>query len=93
MQAKDVFVGPIGLRSGWRLLIFLAIVVALQAGLQEIVLLILKARGLTVPEGLIAIVFLAADAITFIALVAASLIMAKGSVDILGTVALREIDK
>lgn len=77
MQAKDIFVGPSGVRSGWRLLIFLAIVVALQAGLQEIVLLILKARGLTLPEGLIAIVFLAADTITLIAVLVASLIMAR----------------
>jgi len=37
MRAKDILVGPLGLRSGWRLLIFLAIVIALQAAFQEVV--------------------------------------------------------
>jgi hypothetical protein len=78
MRMKEIFVGPTtGLRSGWRLLIFLAITITLQAGLQGIVLLIMKARGLAVPEGLHAIVFLVADTITLIAVVAASCIMAR----------------
>lgn len=77
MRIKDTFIGPIGLRAGWRLFIFLAIVIALQAGLQEIALLILKARGLTAPEGLIPIVFLVADGITLIAVLVASWILAK----------------
>ena len=47
MRAKDILVGPIGLRSGWRLLIFLAVVVALQALFQEVVELSLKARATT----------------------------------------------
>jgi hypothetical protein len=77
MRAKDIFIGPIGLRSVWRLLIFLAIVIALQALLQEIVLLILKSRGMVAPEGLIAIVFLVQDAIALIAVLAATWIMAR----------------
>src|SRR5207249_955498 len=52
MRAQEIFVGPIGLRSGWRLLIFLAIVIAFEAAFQEVVVLILKARGIVEPEGL-----------------------------------------
>jgi len=77
MRAKDIFLGPAGLRSGWRLLIFLAITIALQAGLQEIVLLVLRARGLVAPEGLYSLVFLASDTITLIAVVVANWVMAK----------------
>jgi uncharacterized protein len=77
MRAQDIFVGGTGLRSGWRLLIFLAIVFALQVLSQEVVVGILKARGIVVPEGLHAIVFLVEDAITFIAVVIATWIMAR----------------
>lgn len=76
MRAQDIFVGGTGLRAGWRLLIFLAIVFALQALSQEVVVVILKARGIVAPEGLYAIVFLVQDAITFIAVVIATWIMA-----------------
>ena len=77
MRAQEIFVGPIGLRSGWRLLIFLAIVIAFEAAFQEVVLLILKARGIVEPEGLYAMVFLVGDAITLIAVVIATWIMAR----------------
>ena len=77
MRAKDILVGPLGLRSGWRLLIFLAIVIALQAAFQEVVGLILQARGIVAPEGLYAIVFLVQDAITLLAVVIATWIMAR----------------
>ena len=77
MRARDIFVGGTGLRSGWRLLIFLAIVFALQVLSQEVVVVILKARGIVAPEGLYAIVFLVQDAITFIAVVIATWIMAR----------------
>jgi CAAX protease family protein len=79
MRAKQIFLGPAGLRVGWRLLIFLVLTIALQATLQGILLLILKARGIYVPpHGLYAIVFLVADAITFIAVVIATWVMASG---------------
>src|SRR5438874_12994211 len=68
MQAKDLLVGPSGLRSGWRLLIFLAITIAVQAGLQGVVLTILRARGIVAPDGLIAIVYLIRDAMAFLAI-------------------------
>jgi len=74
---KAIFVGPMGLRSGWRLLIFVGITIGLQAGLQQIALLVLKARGLRVPEGLNAPSFLGADTLSFVAIVAATWIMAR----------------
>lgn len=76
MRAQDIFLGGTGLRAGWRLLIFLAIVFALQVLSQEVVVVILKARGIVAPEGLYAIVFLVQDAITLIAVVIATWIMA-----------------
>lgn len=77
MPGKNIFVGSNGVRSGWRLMIFLAITIAVQAALQEIVLVIMKARNVAVPEGLVAIVFLVSDTITLFAVLAASWIMAK----------------
>jgi membrane protease YdiL (CAAX protease family) len=78
MRIKGIFVGPLGLRSGWRLLIFLGMVISFQVALSEIVALILKARGIAVPEeGLHATVFLGEDAITLVAVVAATWIMAR----------------
>src|SRR5437763_16299169 len=76
MQAKDLLVGPSGLRSGWRLLIFLAITIAVQAGLQGVVLTILRARGIVAPDGLIAIVYLIRDAMAFLAISVATWIIA-----------------
>jgi len=76
MQAKDLLVGPSGLRSGWRLLIFLVITIAVQAGLQGVVLTILRARGIVAPDGLIAIVYLIRDAMAFLAISVATWIMA-----------------
>lgn len=77
MKAKEVFVGAAGARAGWRALIFLGIVIAVQAVLQEIVLLILKARGIAAPEGLYALFFLVSDTIALIAVVIATGIMAR----------------
>src|SRR5215472_19257249 len=77
MRLRDIFVGPTGLRSGWRLLVFLVIVIASQALFQEVVELVLKARGIVAPEGLLAIEFLVEDTITLIAVVTATWIMAR----------------
>lgn len=76
MRAQDIFVGPLGLRSGWRLLIFLAIVIVLQVLIGQVAALILKARGIVAPEGLHAIVFLVEDTITFVAVIIATRVMA-----------------
>jgi membrane protease YdiL (CAAX protease family) len=77
MRAQDIFLGPLGLRSGWRLLIFLAIVIVLQAIFQEVVVLILKARDIVAPDGLYPTVFLVEDGIALIAVVIATGIMAR----------------
>jgi CAAX protease family protein len=78
MQAKEIFVGPtMGVRSGWRLLIFLAIAIALQAGIGDLVALILEARGIVAPQGLYALVFLVQDAIALVAILVATWIMAR----------------
>lgn len=77
MHARSVFMGPAGFRAGWRLLIFLGMVVALQAGFQGIVILVLRARRVVVPEGLNAMVFILADIITLIDVLIVSWIMAK----------------
>ena len=77
MQPKAIFMGPAGLRSGWRLPIFLAIAIALQAALGEIVDLILRARHIVPPQGLQAIVFLVQDALTLVAILGATWIMAR----------------
>jgi uncharacterized protein len=78
MRLKSIFVGPIGLRSGWRLAIFLAITIALQAALGEILDLIVKSRGIVVPEDLNPVVFIVEDAVTFVAVLLATWIMARG---------------
>ena len=77
MRALDIFIGPFGLRSAWRLLIFLAIVVALQTLFQQVLVVILRARGIVEPEGLYAVVFLIQDAITLLAVVTATWVMAR----------------
>jgi len=77
MPVRAIFWGPGGLRSGWRLLLFLGLALALTAGLQEIVAQILTVRGIAAPEGLNAIVFLVEDTLALIAVVVASLIMAR----------------
>jgi uncharacterized protein len=77
MRVRDIFIGPTGLRAGCRLLILQGLVVALQAGFQEIVLLILRARRVVGPGGLNATVFIIADTITLIGVLIASGLMAK----------------
>lgn len=77
MRLRNVFLGPSGLRSGWRLVIFLAITIALQAVFGEILDLIVKFRGIVVPEDLNPVVFLVSDSVTLIAVLLATWIMAR----------------
>ena len=77
MRVGQIFLGPIGLRSGWRLLIFLAITLGLLVGLQEMLDRIIKSHGIVVPEGLNPTVFLVQDALTFISVLGASWVMAR----------------
>jgi membrane protease YdiL (CAAX protease family) len=65
------------LRSGWRLAIFLAITIALQAAFNEILDLIVKSRGIVVPDDLNPIVFLVQDSVTLVAVLLATWIMAR----------------
>lgn len=74
---KPIFIGPAGLRTGWRLLVFLAIVLALQTAIQGILLVVIKLRGIAVPDGLNTTVFLVSDAVTLVATVTATLVMAR----------------
>jgi hypothetical protein len=74
---KPIFTGPAGLRAGWRVLVFLAIVLALQAAIQGILLVIIKLRGIAVPDGLNPTVFLVSDTVTLVATVTATLAMAR----------------
>ena len=77
MRMKDILVGPIGLRSGWRLGIFLAVVIAMQFTLGEVADLVVRSRGIIVPEGLNSIVFIVEDSLTLIAVLVATWIMAR----------------
>jgi uncharacterized protein len=77
VRVRQIFLGPIGLRSGWRLLIFLAITVGLLASLQEILYRVIKSRGIVVPEGLIPTGFLVEDALAIVSVLVASLVMAR----------------
>jgi len=78
MRVKDIFVGPtMGLRSGWRLAIFLAITIALQAVFNEILDLIVRSRGIVVPDDLNPVVFLVQDSVTLVAVLLATWIMAR----------------
>ena len=77
MRVMEIFRGPNGVRAGWKLAIFLAITIAVQAALQGILYWIVRARGVKEPEGLNAVVLLVADAVTLIAVLAASGVMAR----------------
>jgi CAAX protease family protein len=77
VRVRQIFLGPIGLRSGWRLLIFLAITVGLLTGLQEILYMIINSLGIVVPEGLNPTGFLVEDALTIVCVLVASGVMAR----------------
>jgi uncharacterized protein len=77
MRLRNIFLGAIGLRSGWRLFIFLAITIALQAAFQEILYVIVKSRGIIVPDDLNPVVFLVSDGVTLVAVLLATWIMAR----------------
>ena len=65
------------MRAGWRLLVFLAIVLALETAIEGILFLLIRLRGIAVPEGLDPIVFLVSDTVALVATVAATLVMAR----------------
>ena len=75
--ARSVFMGPKGLRAGWRLLAFLAIGIALQAGLQGFLAFLAARRGFRFSPGLDPIEFSIDDGIVLIAVLAATIVMAR----------------
>jgi uncharacterized protein len=74
---RRIFMGPNGIRSGWRLVIFLVITFALQAGLGWVTELIAKGLALRAGGGLDPIVFSVEDGLTLIAVLVATLVMAR----------------
>ncbi|HYL85370.1 MAG TPA: CPBP family intramembrane glutamic endopeptidase [Candidatus Angelobacter sp.] len=78
MLLKRIFLGPQGLRSGWRVLIFLAISITVQTALQGILYVLVKSLGVTVPNGLNPTVFFVSDSVTLVSVLVACLVIARG---------------
>ena len=74
---RSIFVGPTGIRSGWRLLIFLAIGFGLQVGLGSGVAFFAQSLRYRSWGGLDPIVFSVEDGLTLIAVLAATIVMAR----------------
>jgi membrane protease YdiL (CAAX protease family) len=74
---RKIFLGPNGLRAGWRLLIFFAIVVGLNVVLQGVVVLLAKRWGLHEPAGLDPITASISDVLTLISTVVGTAVMAR----------------
>jgi len=73
MNWKQLFAGPRGIRAGWRLLVFLAIAVALMAGLPWLANWI----GYRPHSGWHPVDFLVSDGLGFVALLIAAAVMAR----------------
>jgi membrane protease YdiL (CAAX protease family) len=73
MRWKSVFVGPGGMRAGWRLLLFLAIAVPLMAGLPWVAGRI----GFRPHAGWHPVDFVGSDGFGFVALLLAAAVMAR----------------
>jgi hypothetical protein len=74
---RSAFLGPNGVRAGWRLLAFLAITIALQAALQRGAGFVAERRGFRFSPGLDPIEFSIADGLALVAILAATIIMAR----------------
>ncbi|MBZ5525538.1 MAG: CPBP family intramembrane metalloprotease [Acidobacteriia bacterium] len=78
MTLESVFRGPNGYRAGWRFLLFCVIFFAFQFMLVDLLLQFIVARAhLPVPAWPNAVVLIAQDGFTLIAVLGATLIMAK----------------
>jgi uncharacterized protein len=71
------FFGPNGLRAGWRLLLFLALVVTMQTALQQIKPLQDFIRSLHPPHVVTAARLIAEEALNFLTVLLAAVIMAR----------------
>ena len=77
MRLRSCFIGGNGLRTGWRLLLFVAIFAALQTVFQAATLRCMKIVGLKPVDWLDATDLAIADAVTLLAIVTASALMAR----------------
>jgi membrane protease YdiL (CAAX protease family) len=71
----NVFLGPNGLRAGWRLLIFLVIVLGLNAAIKTLLVILMRRWSIHEPAGLDPIVLSIADAIALFSTLAGTVVM------------------
>jgi membrane protease YdiL (CAAX protease family) len=72
---KFLFVGPNGIRAGWRLIIFTAILIGLVIALDHVATWTLARLGIEIPDGLTAPSFLLSDSVALVAVLLAMLMM------------------
>jgi hypothetical protein len=77
MTLQSVFRGPNGYRAGWRFLLFCALLVAFQSMTGLLLQLIVTRARVQVPEWPNAVVLIVEDGFTLLAVLGATLIMAK----------------
>jgi CAAX protease family protein len=77
MAWKSIFRGPDGYRAGWRFLLFWVILFGLQAAFQAVLVYMVQRGNVTVPPWPNATVLIVQDGISLIAVLAATLIMAR----------------
>lgn len=77
MKLKDIFRSQAGYRAGWRFLLFALIFLGLQLILSEIVDLVVERWRLAIPAWPNAKVFIIQDLVALLAVLAATLTMAK----------------
>lgn len=74
---RNIFLGSNGLRAGWRLLIFLVIVLGLDAAIKTILVIAMRRWGLNEPAGLDPIALSVSDGITLLSTLAGTSVMAR----------------
>ena len=74
---RNIFLGQTGLRAGWRLLIFLVIVLGLDAAIKTLLVILMKRWGLHEPAGLDPIALSVSDGITLLSTFAGTAAMAR----------------
>ena len=74
---RNIFLGPNGLRAGWRLLIFLVIVLGLNAAIKTLLVVVMKRWSMHEPAGFDPIVLLILDGIALFATLAGTVVMAR----------------
>jgi len=77
MAWKSIFRGPDGYRAGWRFLLFAVIFFVLQSLFQEVLVYAVEHARIAIPPWPNAKVLIAQDAVSLLAVVLATLIMAR----------------